>query len=306
VQIVRTPDSLFEGLPGYPFAPHYALVDERTAPNGTLRVHYVDEGPRDAAAVLLLHGEPTWSYLYRKMIPVLVEAGHRTIAPDLVGFGRSDKPTERSDYTVSRHVGWMRAFIEELDLRDITLFAQDWGGIIGLRLVAEIGERFARVVIGNTGCPHPEEPVEVPEALRAWRDFSSTDPEFSFAKLVGESTPGITASEAAAYDAPFPDESYKAGARQFPQLIPLQPDDPAGPAQRAAWAALCKWEKPFLTTFSDGDPFTAGGDLTFQENVPGASGQPHTTIRDAGHFLQENKGSEVARVVADFIAQTPL
>jgi haloalkane dehalogenase len=304
MQIARTPDSRFAALPGYPFEPHYAEIQEPAAPGGTLRVHYLDEGPPDAAPVLLLHGEPTWSYLYRKMIPVLTAAGHRAIAPDLVGFGRSDKPTERGDYTVARHVGWMRALLEHLDLRDVTLFAQDWGGIIGMRLVAENGDRFARVMISNTGCPHPEEPTEVPQQLLDWQKFSSTDPEFSFAKLVGGQTLGVTEAEAAAYDAPFPDESYKAGARQFPQLIPFQPDDPAGPAQREAWAALCRWEKPFLTAFSDGDPFTAGGDLMFQENVPGAADQRHTTIRGAGHFLQETQGEEVARVLADFIART--
>jgi len=296
METLRTPDERFAGLPGYPFAPRYVEVDG-------LRVHYVDEGPRDADPVLLLHGEPTWSYLYRTMIPVLVTAGYRVVAPDLVGFGRSDKPAARDDYTYRRHVDWMAGVLRALDLRGITLFCQDWGGLIGLRLVAEHGERFARIVAANTGLPTGDQPRG--EAFEAWQRFSREAPELPIGGIVRmgcvtEVDPAVVA----AYDAPFPDERYKAGARQFPLLVPTRPDDPAAADNRAAWADLTRWEKPVLTLFSDADPITAGGDRILQGAMPGAQGQPHRTIAGAGHFLQEDKGPELARLVADFIAQT--
>lgn len=296
MHILRTPEERFANLPGYPFAPHYVEVDG-------LRMHYVDEGPADAAPVLLMHGEPSWSYLYRKMIPLLVEAGHRTVAPDLVGFGKSDKPAAQEDYTYQRHVDWTRAALfEQLDLRNITLMCQDWGGLIGLRLVAEHPDRFARVVVANTGLPTGDQ--EMPEAFLAWQKFSQTAPEFPIGLLInGATQTDIPEDVMAAYDAPFPDDTYKAGARIFPSLVPTSPDDPAAPANRKAWETLGALEMPILTAFSDGDPVTRGGERMFQ-GIPGAQGQPHTTIEGGGHFLQEDKGDELARVVNDFIART--
>jgi len=296
MDVLRTPDERFTTLDGYPFAPHYIEVSG-------LRVHYVDEGPRDAAPVLLMHGEPSWSYLYRKMIPILTAAGHRCVAPDLVGFGRSDKPVRREDYTYQHHVDWMRGVLERLDLRAVTLVCQDWGGLIGLRLAAEHADRFARIVVANTFLPTGDMPAG--NAFMAWRKFSQETPEFPVGGIVqgGCATP-LAPAVVAAYDAPFPDERYKAGARQFPTLVPISPDDPAAPANRKAWEVLRRWQKPFLTAFSDADPVTRGGDTIFQQEVPGAQGQPHTTITGAGHFLQEDKGEDLARVVVDFLART--
>ncbi len=293
--VLRTPDDRFAALPGHPFRPNYLDVEG-------LRVHYVDEGPRGAAPVLLLHGEPSWSYLYRKMIPVLTAAGHRAVAPDLIGFGRSDKLRRREAYTYQRHVDWLHAVVATLDLRGITLVCQDWGGLLGLRLVAEHPERFARVVAANTFLPTGDTPLG--PAFAAWRKFSQETPDFHVGGIVqmGCATP-LPPEVIAAYDAPFPDESYKAGARQFPTLVPATPDDPAAPANRAAWDALSRFTKPFLTAFSDGDPVTATLDVQLQAHVPGCAGQPHTTIAGGGHFLQEDRGAELARVVVDFIAR---
>jgi haloalkane dehalogenase len=293
MEALRTPDERFANLPGYPFAPHYVEVDG-------LRIHFVDEGPRSAAPVLMLHGEPSWSYLYRKMIPIVVAAGNRVVAPDLVGFGRSDKPVRREDYTYQRHVDWMRALLRQLDLTGITLVCQDWGGLIGLRLAAEHEERFARIVAANTFLPTGDVPAG--EAFDNWRRFSQETPQFPAGGIVNMGCVSDLPSEIiAAYDAPFPDESYKAGARQFPLLVPTTPDDPAAEPNRRAWQVLNRWRKPFLTAFSDSDPITHGGDRVLQQAIPGAAGQPHTTITGAGHFLQEDKGEELARVVADFI-----
>ena len=301
MKVLRTPDERFEKLPGYPFQPRYAEIADGDGAH--LRVHYVDEGPRGADPVLLLHGEPSWSYLYRKMIPVLVEAGHRAVAPDLVGFGRSDKPAERSDHSYQRHVDWLRATVRALDLRHVTLVCQDWGGLLGLRLVAEEPERFDRVVAANTFLPIGDPPP--PEAFFRWREFSQRVPDFSAGFIVQTATTTELPPEVvAAYDAPFPDESYKAGARAFPLLVPASPDDPAAPANRRAWQALERFEKPFLTAFSDGDPITRGGDAAFQARVPGAKGRAHVTIAGAGHFLQEDRGVELARAVVDFAAAT--
>jgi haloalkane dehalogenase len=300
VNVLRTPDERFASLPAFPFAPHYVSVRDE------LRIHYVDEGPRDAApgeCVLLLHGEPSWSFLYRKMIPVLAGAAHRVVAPDLVGFGRSDKPSERSDYTFQRHVDWMSDFLAALDLRHVTLFCQDWGGLIGLRLVAEHGDRFARVVAANTFLPTGDQ--RPADAFFAWREFSQNVPELPVGKIVssGCATP-LPPEVVAAYDAPFPDERYKAGARQFPTLVPAAPDDPASQPNREAWKALERFEKPFLTAFGDRDPITKGADRALQARIPGAKGQPHTTIEGAAHFLQEDKGEECALIVNAFIAAT--
>jgi haloalkane dehalogenase len=296
MEILRTPDERFSNLPGYPFAPRYVEVD-------ALRIHYVDEGPRGAAPVLLLHGEPSWSYLYRTMIPPLVAAGHRVVAPDLIGFGRSDKPAAREDYTYQRHVDWMCGALLALDLRRITLFCQDWGGLIGLRLAAEQADRFDRIVVANTGLPVGDRPLS--NAFLAWQRFSQETPEFPIGTIVkGACVSDLSPEIVAAYDAPFPEERYKSGARQLPALVPTRPDDPASGANRRAWEVLRAWEKPLLTAFSDSDPITRGGERVFQSLVPGAKGQPHVTIANAGHFLQEDQGLEVARVVAEFIAAT--
>lgn len=296
---LRTPDERFAALPDFPFAPNYTEVDD--GEGGSLRVHYLDEGPADAPVVLLMHGEPSWCFLYRKMIPVLVDAGLRCVAPDLIGFGRSDKPTRRDDYTYARHVEWMRAALfDHLDLADATLVGQDWGGLIGLRLVGEHPDRFARVVTANTFLPTGDQTPG--EAFFNWQRFSQEVEDFAVGFIVATGCAERPAPEvAAAYDAPFPDDTYKAGARQFPMLVPSSPDDPATPANRAAWEVLRRFEKPFLTAFSDRDPITGGSDAVFRREVPGCAGQPHTTIEGGGHFLQEDRGPELARVIADWI-----
>ena len=288
---LRTPDDRFGNLPGYPFAPNYAEVDG-------LRIHYVDEGPRGGAPVLLLHGEPSWSYLYRKMIPIVVAAGHRAIAPDLVGFGRSDKPVRREDYTYQRHVDWMRHVLVALDLRNVTLVCQDWGGLLGLRLVAEHPDRFARVVAANTFLPtgdHPPGP-----AFLAWKQYSQTTPEFHVGGIIrGGSAQDLAPGVEAAYDAPFPDDRYKAGARQF-HAVPRARRSRVGMNRGGKCRAL---EKLFRPKTSDRDP-VRGFDVAFRERIPGTKGQPHTTIEGGGHFLQEDCGEELARVVVDFIRRT--
>jgi len=296
MQILRTPDERFENLVDYDFAPNYVEVDG-------LRIHYVDEGPRDGEVVLMLHGEPSWSFLYRHMIPLFVRAGHRAVAPDLVGFGKSDKPADRNDYTYQRHVDWTRGWMMALDLQSITLICQDWGSLIGLRLVAEHAERFSRVVVGNGGLPIGG--GEMPDAFMQWLEFSQNVSRLPIGRIVNMGTSSNLSPEiTAGYKAPFPDESYKECARIFPALVPISSDDPASEANRRAWKVLRKFDKPFLTAFSDGDPVTRGGDKLFQKLIPGAAGQPHTTIEGAGHFLQEDKGPELAQVVIDFMAQT--
>jgi len=303
MQALRTPDDRFTDLPDFPWSPRYVEVAD--GDGGALRVACIDEGPQDSEPVLLLHGEPSWSFLYRRMIPVLLDAGLRVVAPDLVGFGRSDKPAELSDYSYARHVEWMRsAVLDELGLTGITLVGQDWGGLIGLRLVAEHPERFARVVVANTGLPTGDVPMS--DAFLAWQQFAQTAPRFEVGRIVSNGTVGdLPPGVVAAYDAPFPDDSYKAGARAFPGLVPTRPDDPASGANRAAWESLARWDRPFLTAFSDQDPITGGGDRIFQKLVPGAQGMPHTVLPRGGHFLQEDVGPELARVVADLIAATP-
>ncbi len=302
MEFLRTPDHCFENLPGYDFSPHYTAVDD--SEGGELRVHYLDEGDTDADPVLLMHGEPSWCYLYRKMIPILVAAGHRVIAVDLIGFGRSDKPTRRRDYTYERHVGWMQHWLEALDLNRITLVCQDWGGLIGLRLVAANPQRFARVVAANTGLPTGDQSPG--EAFLNWQKFSQEVPVFPAGKLInGAVTVDLPEAVIAAYDAPYPDEQYKEGARQFPLLVPTTADDPARESNLAAWEVLKQWRKPFLTAFSDADPITRGGEKVFQKLVPGAQGQPHCTIEKGGHFLQEDQGEKLAQVVVKFIDDNP-
>lgn len=302
MKLLRTPDERFENLPGYTFEPQY--VEVRGDTDAGIRVHYVDEGPRDAAdTVLLLHGEPTWSYLYRKMVPILVDAGHRVVVPDLVGFGRSDKPADRADHTYARHVAWTSEALDAIGLDGLTLFGQDWGALIGLRLVAEDPDRFRRVVIGNGGLPTGDQRMS--EAFLKWQMFSQETPEFPVGGIVnGGCVSDLPPEVVAAYDAPFPDETFKEAARQMPALVPTSPDDPAADANRRAWEVLESFEKPFLTAFADSDPVTAGADRPFRDRVPGAKGVDHTTIEGAGHFLQEDEGEDLARVIADFVAAT--
>lgn len=293
MDLVRTPDARFENLPGWSFAPNYVEV-------GGLRIHYVDEGPRGAPPILLLHGEPTWGYLYRKMIPALVAAGHRVVVPDLIGFGRSDKPLSRDDYTYRRHIDWIHGLIEGLGLGGITLFGQDWGGLIGLRVAVETKDRFSGLIASNTFLPTPE--LLPNEAFFRWQQLSQNIPGFPVGRIVnGGSSTQLSDEVMAAYDAPFPDETYKAGPLQFPLLVPASAGDPEGLENRRAWEALGAWEKPFLTIFSDSDPIMSGGESVFQERVPGATGQPHAVIKGAAHFLQEDKGEEIAEVMVGWI-----
>jgi haloalkane dehalogenase len=299
MKALRTPDERFQKLPGYGFEPHYAEIPD--AEGGTLRVHYIDEGPRHARdRLLLMHGEPSWCYLYRKMIPILVGAGHRAVAPDLVGFGRSDKPDKRTDYTYQRHVDWMTSFIEAIDLHDATLVGQDWGGLIGLRLAAEHPDRFARIVAANTFLPTGDRPAG--EAFLRWQQYSQKTPNFDAGWIVNSGcTTDLSDEIKAAYNAPFPDDTYKEGARQFPMLVPTSPDDPAAPANRKAYEALNRWEKPFLCAYGDSDPLMRGADRVFIATVPGTKNQPHTTIAGGGHFIQEDRGEELAKVIVDWL-----
>ncbi len=301
MQVLRTPEACFADLPGYDYAPSYLKIYDSLG-GQLLRMHYLDLGPPEAAPILLLHGEPSWSYLYRKMIPPLLAAGHRVVAPDLIGFGRSDKPAAIEDYSFQRHVDWMRAFLELLDLEQISLLCQDWGGLIGLRLVAEQGDRFDRVLAANTFLPTGDQGA--PPALLEWREYARTVPELPVGKIVSRGcVQPLSEAEIAAYDAPFPDESYKAGARAFPQLVPITPSDPASEANRRAWLALMQWHKPFLTAFSDSDPITRGADSYLQRYIPGTKDQPHRTLAGGGHFLQEDVAAELAQTLLDFIAR---
>ncbi len=301
---LRTPDDRFADLPDFGFEPHYVEVPD--GDGGRLRIHHLDEGPTDGEVVLCLHGEPSWSFLYRHMVPVLVGAGLRVIAPDLVGFGRSDKPARRADYTYAGHVEWVRqAVFGELGLDGVTLVGQDWGGLIGLRLVGEHPHRFRRVVAANTFLPTGDRPPG--EAFLRWQAYSQDVPELPIGRIVdGGCVTDLSADVVAGYDAPFPDETYKEGARQFPALVPTRPDDPASEANRAAWEVLRRFDRPFLCAFSDQDPITAGAERVLQAEVPGSAGRPHTTIAGAGHFLQEDRGPDLARAVADFVAATPV
>jgi len=292
MKVLRTPDDRFEGLADWPFAPRYAEVTD--ADGTVLRMAYVDEGPADAAPVLLMHGEPSWSYLYRKIIPGLVARGHRVLAPDLIGFGRSDKPADRADYTYARHLDWTSQWLTGLDLTDITLFCQDWGGLIALRLVAAFPERFAGVAVANTGLPTG---TGMTEGFANWLAFSQKIPIMAVGALLqGGSVRELTPAEVAAYDAPFPDESYKEGARQFPTLVPVTPEHPQVAENLAAWKVLEAFDKPFVTAFSDADPVSGGGDKVFQARVAGTKGQPHVILH-GGHFLQEDSPAEIVELV---------
>ncbi|HVE63740.1 MAG TPA: haloalkane dehalogenase [Mycobacteriales bacterium] len=303
MESLRTPEECFADLPDYGYHPRYAQVDSGDG-STRLRMAYVEAGPSSGPVVVLLHGEPSWGFLYRHVVPPLVAAGLRAVVPDLIGFGRSDKPTEVADYSYARHVEWTRALLfDALDLHDVTMVGQDWGGLIGLRLVAEHPHRIARVVAANTGLPTGDQAM--PELWWRFHDFVARTPELPIGFLVASGcTAPLSPEVLAAYEAPFPDASYQAGARAFPGLVPNAPDDPAAAANRAAWEVLGRFDRPFLTAFSDGDPITRGVDVLLQRLVPGCAGQPHTTIAGAGHFLQEDRGAELGQVLADFVTST--
>lgn len=293
MNILRTPDAHFENLPDWSFHPHYTqIIDASTSQ--ILRLAYVEEGPRDGPAVLLMHGEPTWSYLYRHIIPKLVALGYRVVAPDLIGFGRSDKLADRNDYTYERHVAWLSSWLTAMNLSDITLFCQDWGGLLGLRLVAAFPERFARVIAGNTGLP-----VGSPasDGFMQWLAFSQSTNDLPVGQIVATGvTRKMSREEVAAYNAPFPDASYKAGACQFPTLVPITPQHASVAENNAAWKVLTSFDKPFVTAFSDNDPVTRGGELPFQKLIPGAKGQAHVTLK-GGHFLQEDCPDDIVALI---------
>ena len=289
-EAIRTPDARFDDLPDFPFEPRYVEVDG-------LRMHYVDEGPPAATPILMLHGEPSWSFLYRFMIPPLAKR-HRVVVPDLPGFGRSDKPLRPADYSYASHMRWLAEFVGALGLEKTTLVCQDWGALLGLRLAAERPELFDRITVGNGFLPTGDR--RPPRAFFLWKAFARWSPWFPVSRIVDLGCfRKLSPVERRAYDAPFPNRRYTAGARAFPRLVPVSPDDPASADCRAAWDALGRWEKPFLTAFSNGDPIMRGADRVLQRHVPGAAGQPHTTLR-GGHFLQEDSGAEWADLILDW------
>ena len=294
MKVFRTPEARFADLPGYPFKPNYQLLDDG------LRMHYVDEGSAAAPPVLMLHGEPSWSYLYRKMIPLFAQAGYRALAPDLVGFGKSDKPLEPELFSYQAHVDWLTQWIVKIDLRDITLVCQDWGALLGLRIAMEQPERFARIVVANGFMPTGDR--KPPVVFKLWRAFALHSPWFPISGVIRSGCARKPAAEElAAYDAPFATEASKTAARCFPALVPTTPNDPATPANRRAWEALGQWQKPFLTIFGGRDAITRGADRVLQKQVPGAQGQPHATIAAAGHFIQEDAGEELAAKILDWM-----
>ena len=326
MDIKRTPDECFEHLVDYPFEPNYCQVAD--GEGGELRVHYLDEGTTGGPVALLMHGQPTWSYLYRHMVPPLAAAGFRVIAPDLVGFGRSDKPTRLEDYTYARHVAWMSECLTGLDLGEVTLFCQDWGSLIGLRLVAAFPERFSHVVLANGGLPTGMIPQQFTEPLKQayktlpvvkaadlperfrdtsgipgflyWRKFCAESPELDIGELMRQvSLSPLSPEEIDAYRAPFPDQSYMAGARRFPSLVPVFHDEAEVEENKAAWEVLRRFDKPFMTAFADGDPVTAGGEKAFREQVPGCRGVRHRTIANAGHFLQQDAPEQCVQAILD-------
>ncbi len=331
MKVLRTPDARFENLPDYPFAPHY--LDVKAQDGTPLRMHYLDEGPKDGEVILCLHGQPSWSYLYRKMIPLLTAVGYRVLAPDLIGFGKSDKPAAIEDYSYSGHVDWLEQWLLALDHTGLTLVCQDWGGLLGLRLAALHPDRFARLVVANTGLPdstaikpeitqmlgmlYPQVPVPsaqvvgdafrsgAPGAFLFWVKYAAEAPDFSVRDVFGLLSDISDAAILDGYEAPFPDETYLAGARRFPSLVPLLPQ---GADERAknddAWAVLEKFEKPVLTAFADDDPVTKGGEAAFQKRIPGAKGQAHTTISGGGHFLQEHKPEALSEAIITFMRAT--
>ena len=299
VKFLRTPDHHFSRVPAFPYAPHYVSIP---AGDGTsLRIHYVDEGPRLAPIVLLLHGEPSWCFSFRKVIRILLAAGLRVVAPDLVGCGRSDKPAAPEDYTYQRLVDWMQAVLDALSLSPVTLLCHDWGGLIGLRLVASDPERFSRVLAVNTSLPTGD--GKAPEAFLAWQASVRNASSFSAASVVaGACEKPLPGDVLAAYDAPFPDPAHQAAIRRLPLLVPTSPEDPASAPNRRAWQALARFSRPFLTIFGERDPFTLGSERAFQRRIPGARGLAHKLLPGAGHFIQEDAGEELGRLAVEFIA----
>jgi len=300
MEFLNTPEEQFNNLPGYNYDPHYVEIDHG------MRIHYVDEGPRDATeTILLLHGEPSWSFLYRKMIDPLVAAGYRCIAPDLIGFGKSSKPIHQSDYTYASHLDWMQSFLDKMDIKGFTLFCQDWGGLIGLRLVANDPDRFARIVVSNTMLPTGDHKPS--EAFTKWQNYSQKVKEFPTEFVIqGATHTELTDDILKAYSAPFPNDDYTAGAKIFPALVPTTPDNPESENNRQAWKNVySKWTKPMITLFGDQDPVTKGGDKVFQKLVPGTKGQAHTTIEGGGHFIQEDKGPLLAEHIIKFVTANP-
>lgn len=301
MKILRTPDERFARLSDYPFAPHYCEIPALGGKK--LRVHYVDEGENNDEVVLCMHGEPSWSYLYRKMIPLFVKAGYRVLAPDLIGFGKSDKLADQDDYSYKNHLDWMAAWLEAIDGKNLTLVCQDWGGLLGLRLVCTYPDRFKRLVIANTGLPIG---TGMSEGFKQWLAFSQNSPDFPVGNIVSGGTKNGLSDEAiAAYDAPFPSDEYKAAARAFPRFVPVTPEHPQVEENKQAWKILAAWDKPVLTAFSDGDPVSSGGEKIFQEKVKGAQGQPHTIIKGGGHFLQEDCGEVLAQHTIELIKNNP-
>lgn len=293
ITYLRTPEERFEALPDFPYEPRYVDVDG-------LRMAYVDEGPPDGSVLLLLHGEPTWSFLYRRMIPPLVEAGYRCVAPDLIGFGRSDKPVDRDSYTYAGHVGWMKSFLDAIELPAATLFAQDWGGLIGLRVAAEDPRRFDRIVLGNTGLPVGQ---SLGEGFARWLDRSQTMEFMDAGAMLQQATQAreLTESEMDGYRAPFPDEAYMAGAREFPCLVPVTPEHGGVAANLAAWEVLEHWDKPLLTLWCPGDFVLGHLGQDFIDRVPGAAGQPHQRFEPGGHFLQDDRGEDVVNALIGWL-----
>lgn len=293
MKLLRTPEERFENLPDFPFEPQYLEVD-------SIRIHYLDEGSKDSGVILLMHGEPSWSFLYRHMIPPLKNAGYRVLAPDLVGFGRSDKPTKQSDHSYKKHVEWMTKWVKKLDLQEITLFCQDWGSLIGLRIAIENQERFSRIMLSNGGLPTGEQ--NMGKVFLEWQEFSKTATKFDIKRIMQSATvTELTKDVLKGYDAPFPDDNYKTGPRIIPSLVPTTIEDPEHAPNKKAIEQFKQWKKPFLTAFSDKDPITKGGDKFWQENIPGAKGQNHVTVKNGGHFIQEDKGSELASIILEFI-----
>jgi haloalkane dehalogenase len=291
--VLRTPDECFADIADFPYDPNYIEIDR-------LRIHYLDEGPTDGTPILLMHGEPSWCYLYRKMIPRLVEAGCRCVAPDLVGFGRSDKLAAREDYSYAFHVDMMNKFLRVIDLSNTTLFAQDWGSLIGIRVLIDNQDRFRRLIVANGGLPTGDHGVS--DGFKEWLDYSQNVENFHVGGIIkGGCADGLSPEAIAAYNAPFPNDAYKEAARIFPALVPVTPDNPESQANRDGWEALRNWNGKVLTLFSDQDPVTRGGAKPFQKLLPGAQGQPHETIRDAGHFLQEDKGEEIAEKIVAWL-----
>lgn len=295
MEFVRTPEDRFGPMDGFDYEPARAELSDG------LSMAYVETGPTEGPTVVLVHGEPTWGYLYRRMIPTLTAAGLRVVVPDLIGFGRSDKPIDRADYSYAAHVEWLReALFDVLDLNDIYYVGQDWGGLLGMRLLAEQNDRFAGVVMGNTGLPTGDKPM--PDVWQKFRQMVEKSDHLDVSRMVDSGClRDLSDAELAAYAAPFPDEEHGAGVRTFPGLVPNTPENPASADNKAAWERLSRTTTPFLCAFSDKDPITAGGDRWMREKIPGAAGQPHTTIEGAGHFLQEDQPERFATVIVDFV-----